>query len=91
MSPNLDPAFVRHYGDFEKAHQLAFTEPILSHLQVPSKHEGPMSEVFRVMIGVLKNRLWANVGSGSKGGTSERYVYGEETLPTTIPCTDPRG
>ena len=43
-----------------------FTEPILGHLQVPPMHEGPMSEVFRVMIGVLKNRLWSNVPAMSE-------------------------
>jgi hypothetical protein len=41
--------------------QLAFTEPILGHLQVPPEHKGPKSEAFRVMVGVLKNKLRSNV------------------------------
>ncbi|KAK0514351.1 hypothetical protein JMJ35_002968 [Cladonia borealis] len=45
----------------EALHELAFTKSILGHLQVPPKHEGPMSEAFRVMVGVLKNRLRSNV------------------------------
>lgn len=46
---------------FLNPQQLAFTEPILGHLQVPPEHKGPKSEAFRVMIGVLKNKLRSNV------------------------------
>lgn len=42
---------------FADALKLAFTEPILAHLQVPPEHKGPKSEAFRVMVGVLKNKL----------------------------------
>ena len=103
MNPKSDPAFVRQYENVAKAHQLAFTEPILGHLQVPPEHKGPKSEAFRVMVGVLKNRLRSNVPAMSN--TFQMRIreavalevapldgmYGEETLPTTIPCTDPRG
>lgn len=44
-----------------KKRQLAFTEPILGYLQVPPEHKGPKSEAFRVMIGVLKNKLRSNI------------------------------
>ncbi len=53
--------FVQDYRNLAKAQQLAFTEPILGHLQVPPEHKGPKSEAFRVMIGVLKNKLQLNV------------------------------
>ncbi|KAL9609612.1 MAG: hypothetical protein Q9167_005636 [Letrouitia subvulpina] len=36
-------------------------EPILGHLQVPPEHKGPKSEAFRVMVGVLKNRLRSSI------------------------------
>ncbi|KAH3919011.1 hypothetical protein HBH56_027670 [Parastagonospora nodorum] len=42
-------------------HELAFTGPILGHLQVKPEHKGPKSEGFRVMIGVLKNKLRSNI------------------------------
>lgn len=42
-------------------HELAFTGPILGHLQVKPGHKGPKSEGFRVMIGVLKNKLRSNI------------------------------
>ena len=42
-------------------HELAFTSPILGHLQVAPEHKGPKSEGFRVMVGVLKNKLRSNV------------------------------
>jgi hypothetical protein len=42
-------------------HELAFTGPILGHLQVAPEHKGAKSEGFRVMIGVLKNKLRTNV------------------------------
>lgn len=44
-----------------KAQQLAFTESILGHLQVPPEQKGPKSEAFRVMVGVLKNKLRSNI------------------------------
>ena len=59
--PESRPAFVPEDEYLAKAQQLAFTEPILGHLQVPPEHKGPKSEAFRVMIGVLKNRLRSNV------------------------------
>lgn len=43
--------------------KLAFTSPILGHLQVPPDHKGPKSEGFRVMVGVLKNKLRSNIPS----------------------------
>ncbi|PQE16361.1 cytochrome P450 protein [Rutstroemia sp. NJR-2017a WRK4] len=46
--------------------QLAFTSPILGHLQVPPERKGPKSEAFRIMIGVLKNKLRSNVPAMSK-------------------------
>ena len=61
MDPNSDPAFVEHNRNLAKAHQLAFTEPILGHHQVPPEHKGPKSEAFRVTVGVLKNKLRLNV------------------------------
>jgi hypothetical protein len=42
-------------------HELAFTGPILGHLQVKPEHKGPKSEGFRVMIGVLKNKLRSHI------------------------------
>ena len=42
-------------------HELAFTGPILGHLQVAPDHKGPKSEGFRVMVGVLKNKLRSNI------------------------------
>lgn len=54
-------ASVRQYGNLAKAQQLVFTEPILGHFQVPPEHKGPKSEAFRVMVGVLKNKLRSNV------------------------------
>lgn len=33
----------------------------MGHLQVPPEHKGPKSEAFRVMVGVLKNKLRSNV------------------------------
>lgn len=42
-------------------HELAFTGPILGHLQVKPEHKGPKSEGFRVMVGVLKNKLRSNI------------------------------
>ncbi len=42
-------------------HELAFTSPILGHLQVAPDHKGPKSEGFRVMVGVLKNKLRSNI------------------------------
>lgn len=55
------PVFVRQFGNFAKARQLAFTEGILGHHQVPPEHKGPKSESFRVTVGVLKNKLRSNV------------------------------
>lgn len=48
-------------GTLLNKNQLAFTEPILGHFQVPPEHKGPKSEAFRVMIGGLKNKLRSNV------------------------------
>jgi hypothetical protein len=48
-------------------HELAFTGPILGHLQVKPEHKGPKSEGFRVMIGVLKNKLRSNIPGMSSG------------------------
>lgn len=45
----------------EALHELAFTEGILGHHQVPPEHKGPKSESFRVTVGVLKNKLRSNV------------------------------
>ncbi|KAF2498144.1 cytochrome P450 [Lophium mytilinum] len=42
-------------------HELALTGPILGRLQVAPDHKGPKSEAFRVMIGVLKNKLRSNI------------------------------
>lgn len=53
--------FVRRFGNLAKAQQLAFTEGILGHHQVPPEHKGPKSESFRVTVGVLKNKLRSNV------------------------------
>ena len=66
MDPKFDPAFFCHYRNLAKAHQLAFTEPILGHLQVPPEHKGPKSESFRVTVGVLKNKLRSNIPAMSK-------------------------
>ncbi|KAL8825471.1 MAG: hypothetical protein Q9170_007776 [Blastenia crenularia] len=57
----LDARPTRCREDLAKACQLAFTEPILGRLQVPPEHKGPKSEAFRVMVGVLKNKLRSNV------------------------------
>lgn len=56
----------QRYGNLANAQQLAFTEPILGHLQVPPEHKGPKSEAFRVVVGVLKNKLRSNVPGMSK-------------------------
>ena len=53
--------FAWQFWDFAEASQLAFTEPILGHLQVPPEHNGPKSEAFRVTVGVLKNKLRSNI------------------------------
>ena len=52
---------VRQYGNLAEAKQLAFTESILGHHQVPPEHKGPKSESFRVTVGVLKNKLRSNI------------------------------
>ncbi|MCJ1400968.1 hypothetical protein MMC11_004179 [Xylographa trunciseda] len=65
MASKSRSAFVRQYWNLAEGQQLAFTEPILGHLQVPPEHKGPKSEAFRVMIGVLKNKLRSNVPSMS--------------------------
>jgi hypothetical protein len=44
-------------------HELAFTGPILADLQVKPGSKGEKSEGFRVMIGVLKNKLRGNVSA----------------------------
>ncbi len=49
------------YGMLAKAHQLAYTESILGHLQVPPEHKGPKSESFRVTVGVLKSKLRSKI------------------------------
>ncbi|KAM0801452.1 cytochrome P450 [Usnea florida] len=45
----------------EALHELALTEPILGHHQVPPEHKGPKSESFRVTVGVLKNKLRSKI------------------------------
>ncbi|RDL35845.1 uncharacterized protein BP5553_06457 [Venustampulla echinocandica] len=45
----------------EALQELAFTGPILGHHQVPRDNKGPKSEAFRVMVGVIKNKLRSNV------------------------------
>ncbi len=49
------------YGRLADAHQLAYTESILGHLQVPPEHKGPKSESFRVTVGVLKSKLRSKI------------------------------
>ena len=49
------------YGRLTDAHQLAYTESILGHLQVPPEHKGPKSESFRVTVGVLKSKLRSKI------------------------------
>ena len=61
MCPKSRPAFVQQYGKLAKAQQLAYTEPILGHHQVPPEHKGPKSESFRVTVGVLKSKLRAKI------------------------------
>ena len=51
----------RRYWNFAETRQLAFTESILGHHQVPPEHKGPKSESFRVTVGVLKNKLRSNI------------------------------
>ena len=60
-APKSRPVFVLQYGNRVKAQQLAFIEPILGHIQVPLENKGPKSEAFRVMVGVLKNKLRSNI------------------------------
>lgn len=59
------PDLVRQHKNLAKAQQIAFTAPILGHLRVPPEHKGPKSEAFRVMLGVLKNKLRSNLPSMS--------------------------
>ncbi len=61
MAPKCRQAFVPQYGNIIKAQQLAFTDPILGHLQVSPEHKGPQTESFRVGLGVLKNKLRTSV------------------------------
>jgi hypothetical protein len=55
-------------------HELAYTGPILGDLQVAPGKKGEKSEGFRVMIGVLKNKLRGNVSALS--GAFRRAVKG---------------
>ncbi len=61
MVPTSGPGFGEQYGNPAEARQLALTESILGHHQVPPEHKGPKSESFRVTVGVLKNKLRSNV------------------------------
>jgi hypothetical protein len=61
LTPKSRPTVLQQHKDFADTQQLAFTEPILGHLQVPPEHKGAKSEAFRVMIGVLKNKLRSNI------------------------------
>ena len=61
MVPEYCLVFLDNMEHLAKAQQLAFTEPILGHLQVPPERKGPKSESFRVVVGVLKNKLRSNV------------------------------
>ena len=66
MAPAPYSVIALQYQGFAKAQQLAFTEPILGHLQVPPEHNGPKSESFRVTVGVLKNKLRSNIPAMSR-------------------------
>ena len=81
------PAYVSQSANLAKAPQLAFTEPILGHLQVPPEHKGPKSEAFRVMVGVLKNKLRSNVPAMSSAfQTRIREAIALEVAPLKGMC-----
>ena len=61
MAPISRSVFACQFQKFAEVHQLAFTESILGHHQVPPEHNGPKSEAFRVMVGVLRNRLRSKI------------------------------
>ena len=86
-NPSLIQPFVWHYRNFAKAHQLAFTEPILGHLQVPPEHKGLKSEAFRVTVGVLKNKLRSNVPAMSNAFQMRiREAIASEVAPVDGMC-----
>lgn len=87
MTPKSRPAFVRRYGNFAEAVQLAFTESTLGHLQVPPEHKGPKSESFRVTVGVLKNKLRSNLPAMSNAIQMRiRDAVALEVAPLTGTC-----
>ncbi|QSZ34439.1 hypothetical protein DSL72_006031 [Monilinia vaccinii-corymbosi] len=63
--PKLALALALHYLHFLDLARSDYTLAVLvespCHLQVPPEHKGPKSEAFRVMVGVLKNKLRANI------------------------------
>ena len=61
--PNLVQSWYGNVKNLAEAQQLGFTAPILGPLQVPPEHKGPKSEAFRVVVGVLKNKLRSNLSA----------------------------
>ncbi|KAL9638274.1 MAG: hypothetical protein Q9164_001656 [Protoblastenia rupestris] len=86
----------------EALHELAFTDSILGHLQVPPEHKGPQSEAFRVVVGVTKNKLRSNIRAMSNAlqkrireavalevvPLNGMSVYRKETSSIEVPRTD---
>ena len=85
--PKPRMAFARRYQNLAKSYQLAFTESILGHHQVPPEHKGPKSESFRVTVGVLKNKLRSNI-PGMSGAIQKRIrdAVALEVVPPTGIC-----
>ena len=87
MAPKSRTAFIRRYGILAEARQLAFTESILGHHQVPPEHKGPKSESFRVTVGVLKNKLRSNIPTMSNAIQMRiKDAVALEVAPSTGMC-----